>query len=342
MAKRKRLTPANPDFLEPAGGEAKSLFARPAPIADVARDASSAAALEEMAETLARAREEGRMVLVLPLAEVETGYLVRDRIAVDTGEMQVLKDSLRARGQQTPVEVADLGQDAEGVPRYGLISGWRRCRALSELHAETGEARFAQVLALLRRPAEASDAYLAMVEENEVRVGLSYYERARVVARAVDQGVFATERDALRALFHAASRAKRSKIGSFLGLVEALDGALSHPETIGERQGLALARMIETDPGFGAELRARLEAARAQTPESEQELIAEALAAKEAAPARKEAHPPEPAKRPGPSGTEIRPGLWCQAGKDGQLTLSGPAMTPELRNTLLDWLKARG
>ena len=74
----------------------------------------------------------------------------------------------------------------------------------------------------------------------------------------------------------------------------------------------------------------------------EQELIAEALAPKEAAPARKEAHPPEPAKRPGPSGTEIRPGLWCHAGKDGQLTLSGPAMTPELRNTLLDWLKARG
>ena len=108
----------------------------------------------------------------------------------------------------------------------------------------------------------------------------------------------------------------------------------------------------QTDPDFTflilvgsslpAELRARLEAARAQTPESEQELIAEALAPKEAAPARKEAHPPEPAKRPGPSGTEIRPGLWCHAGKDGQLTLSGPAMTPELRNTLLDWLKARG
>ena len=83
MAKRKRLTPANPDFLEPAEAEAKGLFTRPAPIADVARDASSAAALEEMAETLAAAREEGRMVLVLPIAEIETSYLVRDRVAVD-------------------------------------------------------------------------------------------------------------------------------------------------------------------------------------------------------------------------------------------------------------------
>ena len=339
MAKRKRLTPANPDFLEPAGVEAKSLFARPAPIADVARDASSAAALEEMAETLATAREEGRMVLVLPLGEVETGYLVRDRIAVDSGEMQVLKDSLRARGQQTPVEVADLGQGADGAPRYGLISGWRRCRALSELHAETGEERFARVLALLRRPAEASDAYLAMVEENEVRVGLSYYERARVVARAVEQGVFETKRDALRALFHAASRAKRSKIGSFLAVVEALDGALSFPEMIGERQGLALARMMDDDPGFGAKLRSWLEATGAGAPEMEQELISEALASASAETARARRTGRSSLAKPDRAGMEIRTGLWCHTDKAGQVTLWGPAMTPELRNSLLDWLK---
>ena len=50
-----------------------------------------------------------------------------------------------------------------------------------------------------------------MVEENEIRVGLSYYERARIVAKAVAQGVFETEKQALQRLFHTASRPKRSK-----------------------------------------------------------------------------------------------------------------------------------
>ena len=200
------------------------------------------------------------------------------------------------------------------------------------------------MLALLRRPAQASDAYLAMVEENEVRVGLSYYERARVVARAVDQGVFETKREALRALFHAASRAKRSKIGSFLAVVEALDGVLSFPEMIGERQGLALAKMMDDDPNFGAELRSRLEAAGAGTPEIEQELISMALApaAKETTPARKAPQLSTAAAKTERTGKEIRPGLWYHTDKAGQVTLSGPAMTSELRNSLLDWLKTIG
>ena len=54
MAKRKRLTPANPAFLEPAP-ETKSAFSArlsPAPIADVAREASATAVAQEMARTL--------------------------------------------------------------------------------------------------------------------------------------------------------------------------------------------------------------------------------------------------------------------------------------------------
>jgi hypothetical protein len=40
------------------------------------------------------------------------------------------------------------------------------------------------------------EAYLAMVEENEIRVGLSFYERARIVARAAEAGVFERHRGA--------------------------------------------------------------------------------------------------------------------------------------------------
>ncbi|ETX26999.1 ParB/RepB/Spo0J family partition protein [Roseivivax isoporae] len=326
MARRKRLTPANPAFLseEPPAGAA-SAFARPAPIATVARDASSAAAMDELAETLSKARAEGRLVLALPLAEIETGYLVRDRLKADDEEMRVLKESLRARGQQTPVEVTELGQG-----RYGLISGWRRCRALVELAAETGEARFGSVLALVRRPAEASDAYLAMVEENEIRVGLSYYERARIAFKAVEAGVFETRQDALRALFHTASRPRRSKIGSFLGIVEALDGVLAFPETIGERQGLALAKALEADPALGARLADILHATPPENAEAEAAIIAQALAG-----------PAVPKESARPTGEELVPGVFLRRRGDA-LTLSGPGLTDTLQADLAAWLKARG
>lgn len=86
---------------------------------------------------------------------------MRDRIGLDAAEMAPLVESLRTRGQQTPVEVVAL----EGG-RYGLISGWRRVQALRRLCAETGDAaRFGTVLALLRQPRDAAEAYVAMVEE---------------------------------------------------------------------------------------------------------------------------------------------------------------------------------
>ena len=83
----------------------------PAPIAGVVADASAAAALAEVSDTLASAREGGRLVLELPLAQVQLDYLVRDRIPTEDDEMTTLVESLRARGQQAPVEVTRLGPE---------------------------------------------------------------------------------------------------------------------------------------------------------------------------------------------------------------------------------------
>ena len=76
MAKRKRLTPANPAFLAPAP-EVKSALARP-PIADVASEAASAAAVEEMARSLRDARIEGRMVQVVGVLALRSWREARD------------------------------------------------------------------------------------------------------------------------------------------------------------------------------------------------------------------------------------------------------------------------
>ncbi|AVW93587.1 hypothetical protein DA792_21340 (plasmid) [Celeribacter baekdonensis] len=203
MAKRKRLTPARPDVTSLGGGvepnpaeieskapETKSMFplgvARPAPrppIAQVAGEAAVSAALTELTETVARARAEGRIVELLALSDVDKGHLVRDRVHVQSEDLDALKSSLLTRGQQTPIEVVDRGTGVS--PRYGLISGWRRLLALSEIEAD-------QVLAIVRQPKTSSDAYVAMVEENEIRADISFYERARIVVKALEQGSIQT------------------------------------------------------------------------------------------------------------------------------------------------------
>lgn len=290
------------------------------PVARVAAESAAEAALREVSGELAALRAEGRMVLRLPLAAVEDGWLIRDRIAADPEELAALSDSLRAHGQRTPIEVAELGPG-----RYGLISGWRRMMALRELAAE--DARFASVLALVRAPETSAEAYVAMVEENEIRAGLSYWERARVVAQAVAGGVFGSEKIALQRLFASASRAKRSKIGSFLGLVVALDGMLRFPAALPERAGLDLARAVGADPALPARLRAALQADPPATPEAEQSRIAAVLAG-----GRRKL---PPARR------DLRPGLWLEA-KAGRITLGGQAVDEGFRARLEDWLKAGG
>ncbi|SFO34208.1 ParB/RepB/Spo0J family partition protein [Roseovarius lutimaris] len=337
MAKRKRLTPPDPVHLQqgtaPDAGGLLDSSVRSAPIADVARDASQAAFAGEMAETLTRARESGRMVLELTLDQIQLDYLVRDRLAMEDGELSALMASLRQRGQQTPIEVAEI---APG--RYGLISGWRRCQALKRLQAETGEAAFQTVLALQRNPAQASEAYLAMVEENEIRVGLSYYERARIAAKAVEQGVFKTERAALRHLYHAASRTKRSKIGSFLTIVHALDGALQFPEALPERAGLRLVRALDEDKGLAIRLRDRLEKARPETAEAEQACLMAELAAQSAKEGKPLSSAPSVTKPALAPKEALGDGLWLRENDDGSLTLGGPALTAAARAQLRRWL----
>lgn len=333
MAKRRRLTPFGAGFedadLPPDADVAPGPVMRP-PIADMAGAAAATAALEEMAASLHQARESGRMVLALPLGQIDAGYLVRDRISADPEEMAALVESLRARGQQTPIEVVQLAPD-----RFGLISGWRRLKALRQLAAETADPRFATVLALLRRPDQASDAYVAMVEENEIRVGLSFYERARIVAKAVEAGVYPDDRAALRGLFGAASRPKRSKIGSFLAVVRALDGALRFPEAIGERLGLQLAQTLEADGALVGRLRPALETADPADAQAEQALIARLIAA----PAGASAKPARPAA-PENYARELVPGLHLRAA-EGRMLLEGDKVTEDLLVRLVAWLQSQ-
>lgn len=335
MAKRKRLTPPPSDVFG-AGGAASPApaasassgpgFGARAPISQVAGDVAVNAAFEQVQAELQSAQREGRMVLQLPLEAVRADYLVRDRLTCDAEELTALKDSLRARGQQSPIEVTDLGGG-----QYGLISGWRRLRALKELAAEG--AGPATVLALLRSPEDRPAAYIAMVEENEIRADLSFYERARIVVQAVAAGVFETEKAALQGLFASASFSKRSKVKSFIPLITELDGALRYPAQIPERLGLALSKAL-SEPGFASGLRAALRPGEEMGSDEERAVLEAALVP--AAP-----NATSTPKPPAPKPETIAPGLRLKA-RAGRVEIEGEAVTEALVSQIKDWLKDRG
>lgn len=218
------------------------------PIAGAAGESAQArASAMRDARLLAEAEADGRLLRDLPLELIEAGHLARDRVtdAQPDEETQALVDSIAEHGQRTPAEVVAL---PEG--RFGLISGWRRFEALRALLATTGDARFAKIRAVIRQAPESDRpdpaAYVAMVEENEIRLGLSPYERGRVAVQAVEAGAFADVAEAVETLFAAGSKTRRAKIRKFARLAEAVGEPL---EPVGprltERAALRLAEAVE-------------------------------------------------------------------------------------------------
>ncbi len=216
-----------------------------APVARIAAESATRAALEDLAEEMRQACEDGRLVITLLLEQIELQHLTRDRLSFDIEDMAVLMANIRTHGQQTRIKVVDL----EGG-RYGLISGAPRLTALRQLHDRTGNPTFARIKALLRSPAAATDAYLAMVKENEIRSNLSFHERGRLAHEAVWLGAFDNAAAAVRALFVDVSDSKRSKILNLLELHDALGPMLRFREAIPEKLGLALAKEIRQTPSL--------------------------------------------------------------------------------------------
>lgn len=330
---RKRLAPARPDFLTqdiPAPSQG-TRTAGP-PIAQVAAEASAQSALQGLADDVSRARAAGRMILDIPLSDIAPDYLARDRIGLDGEEMKALMDSIAKNGQRTPIEVMQV----DGPFKYGLISGWRRLMALELLHKDNPDSpRFVTVQALLRKPDASADAYVAMVEENEIRVGLSYYERASVAAEAVKRGVFETEKQALLTLFATASRPKRSRIRSFIEIHHALGDALRYPSHIPERLGLSLVEALRRDTGMAEKIRTGLAEKPTHSANAEIALLARLSAPPKA---EKESYVPRAEHLDAPVKRRLKNGLVLSL-KDRKIEISGKPLSEVALARIADLLE---
>ena len=314
MAKRKRLE--LPTEAETGLLETKSAFSGLSrmPIAEVAGDTAARAALDEVTQALSTAEAEGRMVRRIAIDKIDLHHLNRDRMVLDESEMEALRASITARGQQTPVEVLSLSSH-----RFGLISGLRRLEALKSL----GQT---EVLAFVRNPESAGASYVAMVEENEIRAALSFYERANIAVQAVGAGVYPTPQMAVKALFASVSSAKRSKILRFVVLRQTIGKALSFPAAIPEKLGLALANAIEADKTVATRISDALRKTPPADAAAERRVLERAL---------------KSPKAPAPAGDEVAPGVVLTTGR-GRVTLSCKGVDAELQAALRDWLAQRG
>lgn len=302
MAKRKTLTAPSADDLARLEDEFRreTSVRTPlsAPISHIAAEAAAAhdprgpeeraAAARDRAdaERLRQAEAGGLLLLDLPLEAIEADALVRDRMALDPDEMTELQVSIATHGLRLPVEVFALSRPGQAGARYGLLSGYRRLRAVQTLRAQTGQKHYDTIHAILRDPEALGGAFAAMVEENEIRSSLSHFERGRIAVLAAQQGLFRDVEAAVDALFPQASKAKRSKVRSFALIFEELGDMLTFPEALKEREGLRLASALRD--GAEQPLRAALDGPPPEDPVEEWARIESALAGLAPAPRRPE------------------------------------------------------
>ena len=212
---------------------------------------STAGAIREENDALAHEyvalRDAGHVVQAVPLEDVHTFMLVRDRMPGEDAELDDLVTSIRDLGLSNPIRVLPR-PDGSG---YELVQGYRRLTAYRRLHDETGHADWAAIPALVM-PGEGDIAglYRRMVDENVIRKDLSFAEMAHAAQNyAADPATNAKDlTEAVAALFQSAPYSKRSYIRSFAYLLEMIGGALDYPTEMPRALGVALAREIKERP----------------------------------------------------------------------------------------------
>lgn len=250
MAKRRKLTAPSAEKLTEM--EAELSAARPgrpvAPIAQVAAEDAAFAPVSDPrdradAAALRAARSDGRLIDAIAIDAIEATAMARDRVVIDAGEMRELQDSIQRNGVRLPIEVFRLDAP-RGDKTYGLIAGYRRLLAVRKLFEMTEAVDYATIPALVIEQADKAEAMARMVEENEVRAGLSPFERGRIAVLAADQGLFENAQAAVDGLFPVASKSKRSKIRSFAMIFAELGDLIINGDQMQEKQGLRLASAL--------------------------------------------------------------------------------------------------
>lgn len=226
-----------------------------------ARKAAAEAIREEndaLAHEYVALKAAGHVVEAVPLEDVHTGMLVRDRMPGEDVELEELVTSIRELGLSNPIRVMPR-PDGSG---YELVQGFRRLAAYKQLQEDTGEETWDRIPALvLEGEADIAGLYRRMVDENVIRKDLSFAEMAHAAKNyAADPATEATNlSEAVAALFQSAPYSKRSYIRSFAFLLDRIGDVLAYPTEIPRALGVALARQVKDRPEVIPQIKAKLQ-----------------------------------------------------------------------------------
>lgn len=219
---------------------------------------SAAEAIREENDALAHEyvarREAGGVVEDIPIDQVHTYMLTRDRMPGEDLELESLVTSIQELGLSNPIRVMPR-PDGSGVE---LVQGYRRLTAYQTLFETTGDDEWARIPALVLPGApDISSLYRRMVDENVIRKDLSFAEMARAAQNyAADPATEAENlNDAVAALFQSAAYSKRSYIRSFAYLLDQIGPYLAFPTEIPRALGVAVARALKERPEIKARIR---------------------------------------------------------------------------------------
>ena len=272
MSKKKRIFDiAMPDLAEaetPQTSTPDTAARRRGPMASAI--AENAGALNERASAEAKIRVEndalahefvalkraGLVIAMIPLDAVVTEALVRDRKPGPDVDLPELITSIRDVGLSNPIRVEERDDG-----KYELVQGHRRLSAYRALLASDGDAWAEIPAGILPRGEGVAGLYRRMVDENLIRKDLSFAEMALTAqAYAADPDTKPMNvDDAVAELFQSANYQRRTYIRSFARLMDLVGGMLIYPEELSRNLGLAVLKLIETDPKALRTLRAKLD-----------------------------------------------------------------------------------
>ena len=213
---------------------------------------------DALAHEFVALRNAGHVIRPLPLGEVHSTLLTRERMSAEDDELDELVTSIRDIGLSNPIRVLER-PDGRG---FELVQGRRRLNAYRKLFEETGDEEWASVPAAVMPdgPADVAGLYRRMVDENVVRKDISFAEMAHAAKNfAADPATGTSDVDkAVAELFKSSSYSKRSRIRTFVSLLDRIGDVLQHPTEIPRNLGVALDAAIKRRPAVVAEIKAAL------------------------------------------------------------------------------------
>lgn len=218
---------------------------------------------DRLAHEHVRLKKLGLITDLIPVAEVLTTKLTRDRAEAVDPELEELKASIAAVGLSNPIRVeqTDTG--------YELIQGFRRLSAFKALHKETGDPRYSRIPAgLVPRGESLQSLYRKMVDENLVRKDISFAEMAMLAMAYADQENVDYP-TAITALYESAGRQKKAYIRNFTRFLSRIGTGLKFPEAIPRALGLDIDKRLEAEPGASRHLLSELARVDAQSADEE-------------------------------------------------------------------------